>query len=457
MTKPAAIHVDPGAPYSQEAEEATLGSVILDPEQFPSIATFLKADAFFLLRHNYVWTAMERLYDRRDPIDYVTIAEELDNMGKLEQIGGRAYIIQLVNSMGTALHGEVYARLVERTAVRRKLMVAADEIKKLAQDEILNIASVLSEAQRQVMKISSSESHNGAISGYEAISKWYDNLDYKLQGQANGISYGVPSGFRDLDSLMGGWQRGDLVTIAGRPGMGKSSLKLCFAMNAARFGACIFFSTLEMPIDQFVTRMIAIESGVNVQKIRLAQLTPQEIALITNAVGRVSRWNFWLWEPGKMTIPQLQTEAQRIKYETGLDLLVVDYLQLVADHRAGKHSNRYQEVSNVARDMKDMARELNVPVVTGAQLSRKVENRGDKRPILSDLRESGEIEQISDVIAFLYRDDMYDEASEFPNQADIIVAKHRNGPTGTISLYFEKTLTKFMDASAHHIDLSDLE
>jgi replicative DNA helicase len=235
-----------------------------------------------------------------------------------------------------------------------------------------------------------------------------------------------------------------------------TSWLLTTAMNTARFGARVAIFTMEMGVEQIIQRMVAMETGINVQKLRLAKLSPQEASRFTEAIGRISNYHIFIDDSPAISPMEMRTKVRRLKHEYGLDLIIVDYMQLM---NAGGtfENNRVQEISLISRSLKEMARELNVPLISAAQLSRAVEQRQDKRPVLSDLRESGSIEQDSDIVMFLYRDEIYNEATEFPNQADVIVAKHRNGPTGTVSLYFEKSLTKFMDASVHRVDLSGLE
>jgi replicative DNA helicase len=866
------INIDPGAPFSQEAEEAVIGSILIDPAAFISVAAFLKSNDFFMLRHQYIWQAFERLNTRAEPIDHITLAEELENMQVLDTIGGRAYIIQLANNTGTSMYAEVYGRLVERTSIRRKLMVTADEIKKLAMDEKLNIDTVVSEAESKLFSVTEAQVKRDFVPMWDALSDYYDRMEYMLQHRTEAV--GLPTGYRDLDTLLGGFQKSDLLIIAARPGMGKclsgitsiftvngtktlqtlkpqniageaddeggiyypleldiltlegirktshfydagekptlkittragyqvsgtynhplfvlnkqaekvwvrledlkvgdfvaiqrcdalfgnvtelpkvsktrnavnkpifpsnldlelayilgllvgdgnvngnsgrmeltcddpeiaqyyidwassinvpintkhkqryiisnvealewvqqlgvkgyayektvpqiilnapkdcvraflqglfdtdghsevqkgyiqfattseqlarqvhimllqfgivsklsrkenayrgawliritgdnarkfydnvgfrlsrkqerrnllpevsngnldlvpylpqrqsviphsektnlyryfngkrapsydvlgriaahapevhyllepeyywdeivsiedDGLQHCYdlvvpevhsyiangivshntswllttAMNTARFGARVAIFTMEMGVEQLIQRMVAMETGINVQKLRLAKLSPQEASRFTEAIGRISNYHIFIDDSPAISPMEMRTKVRRLKHEYGLDLIIVDYMQLM---NAGGtfENNRVQEISLISRSLKEMARELNVPLISAAQLSRAVEQRQDKRPVLSDLRESGSIEQDSDIVMFLYRDEIYNEATEFPNQADVIVAKHRNGPTGTVSLYFEKSLTKFMDASVHRVDLSGLE
>jgi replicative DNA helicase len=454
------LNVESGAPFSQEAEEAVIGSILIEPSIFTSISSFLHYSDFFLLRHQYIWQAMERINARHDPIDPIILAEELENANHLDTIGGRAYIIQTVNNSGTSMYAEVYGQLVKKTSVRRKLMAIADEIKKQASDESLASEIVLSNAESSIIKVSSESASNDNMRPiWDIASGYYDGMERRLQErQGNQESLmGVPSGLRDVDMLLGGWRDGELIIIGGRPGTGKSAWLICNVLNAAMQGHRVVVFTLEMETDQYFERMLSMLSGVSVQKIVSVNLTHQEASRITHTIGVLSNLHIWIDDTSKVKQSQIRSKAQRIRYEYGIDLLVVDYIQLMDGSDAGAQTNRHQQVGFTSRSLKSIAKDLKVPVLTAAQLSRDLESRGDKRPMLSDLKESGDLEQDADKVLFLYRDELYNENTEFPNQADLIVAKHRNGPTGTVSLYFEKSLTKFMDASVHRVDLSGLE
>jgi replicative DNA helicase len=454
MSNPPNIQHDPNAPFSQEAEEAVLGSILIDEALFITIAAFLQPEDFFLVRHQYIFNAMRRVYEREGVIDILVLTNELDNMDKLADIGGSGYLMHLINSTPTSVYAEIYGRLVERTSIRRKLLTAADEIKLLAVNEELNIDTVISDVESTLFTVTETQIKREFVPLWQAISDYYDRMEQMLLNRGEAI--GIPSGFRDLDELLGGFQKSDLLIFAGRPGMGKTSWMLTTAMNAARFQSRVAIFTMEMGVEQLVQRLVAMESAINVQKLRLGQLDQQELARFTEAVGRIADFNIFIDDTPALSPMEMRTKCRRLKHEHGLDLIIVDYMQLM--NAGGQYqNNRVQEISFISRALKELARELNVPVISAAQLSRAVEQRQDKRPVLSDLRESGSIEQDADIVMFLYRDEVYNEATEFPNQADVIVAKHRNGPTGVISLYFEKSLTKFLDASTHHVDLSDLE
>jgi len=440
-------------PYSQEAEEAVIGAVLINPTMFLTLAAFLKHDDFFFLRHSYIWQGMLRLNERKEPIDTITLAKELQDMGFLDEIGGMGYITQLIANTPTSVHGEVYGRLVERTAIRRRLMVAADEIKMLAMDESRNIEAVTGEAETRLFNVTDRQLKREFVTMNEAVSDYFDQIEYLMQNQHE--SMGLPTGYRDMDALLGGFQRSDLLIFAGRPGMGKTSFLLSTAVNAARLGARIAIFTMEMGADQLVQRMISMETGISTQKLRLGRLNPQEYSRFVEAAGRVARFPIFIDDTPALDPITMRTKCRRLAYEHGLDLVIIDYMQLM--NAGGQYqNNRVQEISYISRSLKEIARELNVPVFSAAQLSRQVEQRQDKRPVLSDLRESGSIEQDADIVMFLYRDVVYNEATEFPNQADVIVAKHRNGPTGTVSLYFESALTKFIDGAVRRVDLGEM-
>ena len=441
------------APYSQEAEEAVLGAVLINPDAFLGVASFLNAEDFYILRHSYVWEALMRISERNEKADYVTVQEELRQMERLNDIGGPAYLLQLINNTPTSVHAEVYGRLVERAAIRRRLMTAADEIKALALEEDMAIEKVTSEAESRLFHVTERNLRRDLVAMREALSDYFERIEHLMQHPDEPM--GLPTGFRDVDELLGGLQRSDLLIFAGRPGMGKTSFLLSVALNAAKLGARIAIFTMEMGNEQIVQRFVSMETGINTQKLRTGQLNQQEWSRFVQASGRLANLRVFIDDTPAMTPIQMRTKCRRLMHEYGLDLVIVDYMQLM-NSGGGYENNRVQEISFISRSLKELARELNVPVFSAAQLSRAVEQRQDKRPVLSDLRESGSIEQDADIVAFLYRDAVYNEAAENPNRADIIIAKHRNGPTGTISLHFEKSLTKFADARTQTIDLSNL-
>jgi replicative DNA helicase len=386
------------APYSPESEEAVIGAVLVNPSSFMTVSAFLQPEDFFLLRHQYIWQAMYNIQERREIIDHLTVSEELANLGFLEEIGGRTYLIQLINNTPSSIYAETYGRLVERTALRRKLLKASDKIRQLAMDESINVDSVMSEAEAQIFNVSDTQTKREFVPMWEALSAYYDRMEYMLQNKRE--SLGVPSGFRDLDKLLGGFQKSDLIVFAGRPGMGKTSWLLTVAINAARAGQRVAIFTMEMGVEQMVQRLVAMESGINVQDLRLANLSTTDQSRFTEVIGRISEYPIFIDDTPAMSPMEMRTKCRRLQHEYGLDMIIVDYMQLM---NAGKayENNRVQEISFISRNMKELARELNVPLISAAQLSRAVEQRQDKRPVLSDLRESGSIEQDSDIVMFL--------------------------------------------------------
>lgn len=444
------------APHSQEAEEAVLGSVLtFGPSAYYDVAPFLKSGDFFILRNAWVWEAMERLNERNDIIEYLTVIEELRSQGRLEDIGGTAYITYLVSNTSTSIHVEAYGRIVERAAVRRRMLEASAEIARLAREEDADINEVVDRAEGALFNVTERQLRRDTVPIRQAMDEYYDRMEHLYTHQGEPI--GVPSGYTDLDHLLGGFQKSDLLILAARPGMGKTSLKLNIAMNAARSKARVAVFSLEMSTEQLIQRLVSTETGINSQKLRLGQLSEEEWRLFVQASQSLSKLKLFLDDTPALSVLQLRTKCRRLMREHGLDLVVVDYLQLMtASDGMKRGDNRVQEISYISRGLKELARELNVPVISGAQLSRAVEQRTDKRPVLSDLRESGSIEQDADVVLFIYRDDVYNEASERPNEADIIVAKHRNGPTGNAVLYFRKQLTQFVNIRKTEVHLGDI-
>jgi len=435
------------------AEEAVLGSVLINPEAYLGLASFLRKEDFYIRRHELLWGVFGRISDRRDRIDLLMVQEDLRALGLLQEVGGLPFLLQLTNAPPTSVHAEVYGRIVERAAIRRRLLIAGDSIKALALQEDRTIERVTSEAEAALFAVTELNVRKDILPMPEAVGDYFDRIEYLMQHPDEPL--GTPTGFRDLDAMMGGLQKSDLLIFAGRPGMGKTSFLLSVALNAAKFGARILIFTMEMGADQIIQRLVSMETGINTQKLRLGQLTPQEWTKFVQATGRMTNLHIFIDDSPAMSPLQMRTKCRRLQHEFGLDLVIVDYIQLMSAG-GGYENNRVQEISYISRALKELARELNVPLFSAAQLSRAVEQRQDKRPQLSDLRESGSLEQDADIVAFLYRDAVYNTAAENPNAAEIIVAKHRNGPTGSINLHFEPTLTKFADARRFTIDTSGL-
>ncbi|GAB4572185.1 MAG: replicative DNA helicase [Anaerolineae bacterium] len=443
------------APHSVEAEEAVLGSILMNPEALHEVRVFLTPEDFFILRHGWIYEAILRLAERNDAIDVRTVAEELRAQERLEDVGGEAYLNYLPTTMPTALNAEVYAHIVERAAIRRRLLGAAGEIARLAQDQERDINEVIDQSESTLFTVTEQRLRQELVPIQVAISQYFDRIEHLRESDTEAL--GVPTGFVDLDKLLGGLQKSDLIIVAGRPGMGKTSFMLSLAMNAARKGrARIAIFSMEMSNEQLVQRMISTETGISSQNLRLGRVSDAEWARFVEATGNMSNLQIYLDDSPAVSAMQLRTKCRRLYREYGLDLVIVDYLQLMnAGRSMGRDTNRVQEITYISRALKELARELNVPVLSAAQLSRAVEQRQDKRPQLSDLRESGSIEQDADIVMFLYRDEVYNDATEHLGEAEVIVAKHRNGPTGTITLLFRKELTQFVNIRKQNINLRE--
>lgn len=435
-------------PHNIEAEEAVIGAVLIDPESFYDVAQFLKADDFYITRHKWIWQVLADLHDNRSAIDLLTVQEELDRREQLAEVGGPSYLTRLITLTPTAFNAPSYAHLVEEAATRRRLISAASEIARLAYDGGTDINTVIGESEKTLFGVSESRNLHELQPMRKAASDYYDRVQYLYDHRDEVI--GVPTGFGDLDKLLGGMQNSDLLILAGRPGRGKTSLMLSIALNAAKmFKKRVAIFSLEMSNEQLVQRLVSQETGINSHRLRLGRLEDEEWPRFTQAITLLSETGIYLDDTPAISTLQLRTKCRRLNSEIKLDMIMVDYLQLMtADFRS---ENRVQEVSHISRSLKTLARELNVPVLTAAQLSRSVEQRSGQKPMLSDLRESGSIEQDADVVMFIHHPDEWDDDSQKKNVTEIRVEKHRNGPTGSVELVFLEHLTKFADAETRHL------
>ncbi|MGD8397493.1 MAG: replicative DNA helicase [Anaerolineae bacterium] len=430
-------------PQNIEAEEALLGALLIDPDAIIRVSTILKPEDFYREKNGWIFETAMALHERREPIDFLTVCDELDHQERLGEVGGPAFITALINAVPTSIHAEYYARIVERAATRRRLIDAAGKIAAMGFEEAEDVDEVVDRAEQVLFGVSERRVARELVPIKQVLSEYYDRIEYLTRHQGELI--GIPTGFADIDRLLGGLQRSDMVILAARPSVGKTSLALSVARNAAKeYERRVAFFSLEMSGEQVVQRLISAETGINAQKLRRGAIAEHEWERFMHATGDLAEIYFYVDDTPGISALELRSKARRLHAEVGIDLIVVDYLQLMrGDYRS---ENRVQEISSISRALKALARELNVPVLALSQLSRGVESRTDKRPILSDLRESGALEQDADVVIFIYRDEMYNENTERQNIADIIVAKHRNGPTGTVQLFFKKELAQFLDA-----------
>jgi replicative DNA helicase len=437
-----------GMPHSREAEEAVIGAVLINPEIYYDLAQFLNPDDFYLHRLRFVWEAFTGLHEKRIKIDFLTVSNELESMSRLEEIGGGAYLTALLNQVPTTLHAEDYGRIVESHSVRRKMLTAANQIATLAYQESSSIETVMGEAEKAIFNVSERKLRHEVMPIRSVLSDFYDRID-ELSRRDDDI-VGVPTGFTDLDKMLGGLQPSDLLIVAGRPGMGKTAWMLTLANNAAlQYKKRVAIFSLEMSNEQVVQRLISQQTGIDSQRLRTGKLTDEDWPLFTHSIEVLGDTRIYLDDTPALSPLQLRTKCRRLEMEFGLDLVLVDYLQLMSSE--SRNENRVQEVSYISRSLKQLARELKVPLIAAAQLSRAVEQRADKEPQLSDLRESGSLEQDSDIVMFIYRDEK-DPATQ--NVTHLKIAKHRNGPVGTIDLIFRNNLTKFENAATRTVDFN---
>ena len=432
-------------PANVEAERSVLGALLIDSEAISEIASFLKPEDFYREPHRFVYAARLDLYERREPGDLVTLVDELRRRNQLDAVGGVSYLTELVNDVPTTAHVEYYAHIVERAAIMRRLIDSAGRIAGIGYENPSDVDEALDRAEQELFQVSQRRVSQGFTSLREALRAYFETIEYLHQHKGEVV--GVPSGFHDLDQLTGGLHASDLVIIAGRPGVGKTGFALSLVRNAAtRFGAAAAIFSLEMSTEQLVQRLLCMEAAVDSQRIRSGFIDEFEWRRISEAFGVLSDAPIFIDDTAGITTNELRMKARRLKTEHDLKLIVVDYLQLMQGRGL---QNRVQEVTEISRSLKVLARELDVPVIALSQLSRAVEARQDHRPVLSDLRESGSIEQDADIVMFIHREELYNPTTDRKNIADIILAKHRNGPIGQIPIRFFPSQTRFADLEVY--------
>jgi replicative DNA helicase len=428
-------------PHNLEAEASVLGSLMLDRNAIVRVADFLRPEDFYLDSHAQVYRAALNLYDRADPIDLLTLAAELETMRVLERIGGQAFLAELQSGVPTAANVEYYGHLVEEGATKRKLIGAGGRITALGFDESTPASQALDTAESVIFNIAEGRITQDFVALKDILKTTWDQIE-QIHKDSSVIS-GVPSGFNDLDAKTGGFQKSDLIIIAARPGVGKTSLTLNIAQHASiQYKIPVAIFSLEMSEQQLVTRLLCSEASVDSYRLRTGLLKDAEWPRIAQAMGALSEAQIYIDDSPSISVMEMRTKARRLKSANNLGLIIVDYLQLM---QGRNQENRVQEVSEISRSLKSLARELQVPVIACSQLSREPEKRIDHRPQLADLRESGGIEQDSDLVLFIYRERFYNDnvAEDRRNIAEIIIAKHRNGPTGKFELLFIDEQTKF--------------
>ncbi|WP_371682763.1 replicative DNA helicase [Sporosarcina sp. PTS2304] len=430
-------------PHNNEAEQSVIGAVFLEPQALITASEILMPEDFYRVAHKKIFETMLVLSDKGQPIDLVTITEELKVKNELEDIGGISYLTELANAVPTAANIVYYANIVEEKSLLRKLIRVATSIVEDGYTREDEVEALLGEAEKKMMEVSSRKNAGDFRHIKDVLVESYDNIE--LLHTRKGDVTGIPTGFRDLDKITAGFQRNDLIIVAARPSVGKTAFALNVAQNVAtKTDENVAIFSLEMGAEQLVMRMLCAEGNIDAQVLRTGNLEADDWRKLTMAMGSLSNAGIFIDDSPGIRINEIRSKCRRLQQEHGLGMIMIDYLQLIMGSGRGS-DNRQQEVSEISRSLKALARELKIPVIALSQLSRGVEQRQDKRPMMSDLRESGSIEQDADIVSFLYREDYYDKETEMQNMIEIIIAKQRNGPTGTVTLAFAKEYNKFLN------------
>nr|WP_041914462.1 replicative DNA helicase [Selenomonas ruminantium] len=430
-------------PQNIEAEQAVLGAMLIKKEAIIEVQEILQPDDFYRETHRIIYEAMVRLQNNDEAVDLVTLTEELRKTDMLDKVGGLGFITQLANIVGTAANVSYHAKIVKEKAELRNLINVATEIAGKAYEDSDEVENIMDEAEKKILAVASRQGGGAFESMKNIVMRTFERINvlYESKGGLTGLS----SGFKDLDRLTAGLQKSDLILVAARPSMGKTAFTLNIASYVGLHGSSVAFFSLEMSKEQLMQRMLCSEGGIDASKLRTGQLDEVEWNKLVAVADKMSRAPIYIDDTAGITVMELRSKARRLKAEHGLDLIIIDYLQLMQGRASKNSDNRQQEISEISRSLKALARELDVPVIALSQLSRSVESRQIKKPMLSDLRESGSLEQDADIVMFLYREDYYDKDTENKNITEIIVAKHRNGPVDSIQLFFQKEFTKFRD------------
>lgn len=434
-------------PQNVEAEQAVLGAMLLSHDAVIVAMEKLQPRDFYRDVHRIIFEAMEHLHRENKEIDVITLPEELRRIKKLDDVGGVEYVLQLPNLVATAANIEYYANIVAEKALARNLISTCTELTTEAYDGEKEPEALLDDAERKILQLSDTKNRGDFASVGTVVEATLDKIT-KLYENKAGLT-GLPTGFRDLDRMTSGLQPSDLILVAARPSMGKTAFTLNIAQNVGvRQHKTVAFFSLEMSQEQLVQRLLCQIAHIDSQKLRTGQLnSDEEWTRLTDACDKLYESPIYIDDTPGISVAEMRSKARRLKSEHGLDLIIVDYLQLMQGRNA---ESRQQEISEISRSLKALARELKVPLIALSQLSRSVESRQDKRPMLSDLRESGALEQDADIVSFLYREDYYDKETENQHITEVILAKHRNGPVGSVKLYFKNEFTLFLNLDTQH-------
>lgn len=439
--------IDRVPPQNVEAEQSVLGAMMIEREAISKVSEIIRPEDFYREAHRLIYNAMMELFNKNEAVDLVTVVEILRRDDKLEVVGGISYVSALANSVPTAANVMYHARIVEEKALLRHLITTATHVAGMGYEANEDVTVIMDKAEKMILEVANRKAGQEFASIKNIIFDVFDRVS-ELYSSKGGIT-GLSTGFKDLDKLTSGLQPSDLILIAARPSMGKTAFVLNIAQNVAiKEKQAVAFFSLEMSKEQLVQRMLCAEAPIDAQRLRIGELENNDWDKLVRAADRLAAAPIFIDDTAGITVMEMRSKARRLKIEHDLQLIIIDYLQLMQGSAGSSRSeNRQQEISEISRSLKALARELKVPVVALSQLSRGVESRQVKKPMLSDLRESGSLEQDADIVAFLYREDYYDPETEHKNITDVIIAKHRNGPVDSIQLFFHKQFTKFSDLS----------
>ncbi len=444
-----------GQPHSTEAERTVLGALLLDPEAIIKVSDLLKPEDFYDPTHRLVYQAIWELYQDHEPIDFVTVSAKLADNKKVQDIGGSVFLAQLASSVPTSSHVYQYGQIVKTKAVHRRIIEAGQKITGLGYEEDKPVVELLDAVEKTIFLISNTFLKDKFIHIRDVLDARYEKFSEMHESKDDNAIKGVPTGFAALDYKLSGLQPSDLIIIAGRPSMGKTALALNIAQNAGiRFHKTVGIFSLEMSKEQLVDRLFASMLGVDSWKLQRGKLDDSDFQNMGPIMDELNKANIFIDDSVASSMPELRAKARRLQMEHGLDLLIIDYLQLMSTGNNSYAGNRVQEISEISRSLKQIGRELHVPIIALSQLSRAVESRPGNIPQLSDLRDSGSIEQDADIVLMMYREDYYEEDSDRPGMTDLYIRKHRNGPIGRVELMFKKEQTRFYDVDKAHASKS---
>lgn len=442
-------------PANIEAEQALIGSILIEPERLDQIVSIVNSSDFYDVKNRYIFSAIEQLHDESLPIDIISICDKLKAQGTLDKVGGELYVAQLADGVPTSAHAEMYAQIIRDKAILRELISAGSQIVETVFSDS-NVDEILDQSERIIFRIAESRATKSYIDIRNALTDVFEHLEELRDKHAKGLGgfvTGIPTGFKKLDEVTSGFHKSDLVIVAARPSVGKTAFALSLAKNMAMIGeASVGIFSLEMSREQLVQRLLCMESLVDLQKVRRGWLNDEEWKRLMLGASNLMKSNIIVDDESNLEPRVLRAKARRMKKEYNVDAIFIDYLQLMSLEDSRRDS-RQQEISEISRSLKLLARELDISIVALSQLSRAVEQREDKRPRLSDLRESGAIEQDADVVIFLYRDEYYKKQNlELPHETEVIIGKQRNGPLGTVTLMFNPSFTNFFESDIFHSD-----